>query len=172
MRDVLGDTTPTPTYSPNPTPTPTPTPTEEPAGRYILADAFPRLQGYRYRDVPPRLRRTALRRWRGITNDAPPMDGPRIRYVVRRGTVRASLVGFAARSDSPRFDAFVRSILGPRREGRPRSIRLGKDIEATSRSAGSDLWEVVFSKDNLLVSVLALRRKEGAAMARSIVATL
>jgi hypothetical protein len=171
VRDVLGNTTPTPTYSPTPTPTPTPTATEPP-GRYALADAFPRLTDYRYRDVPARLRRAALRRWRGISDDPPPMNGPRIRYVVRRGAVRASLVAFAARSGGPRFDAFVRTILRDRRGGRAFSIRFGRNIEATSRPAGSDLWEVVFAADNLLVSVLALRRIEGTRLGRSIAATL
>jgi len=171
VREVLGDRTPTPTYSPLPTPTPTPTQIEEPTGRYVLDDAFPRIKGYKYRVVPPRLRRAALRRWRGI--DSPPLQGPRIRYLVRARAIRASTVAFAARSDTRGFDEFVRSVLrGKPRSGRRRSIDLGRSVEAITRSGGDELREVVFTKDNLLVSVLALRRPEGEKIARSIAVSL
>jgi hypothetical protein len=84
MREIIGNRTPAPTVSlsltptPSPTPTPTPAPAEEPEERYALKDAFPRIDGFRYRDVPARILRSIVRRWRNRMGDARTvLDGPR-----------------------------------------------------------------------------------------------
>jgi hypothetical protein len=148
------------TQTPSPTPTPTPAPAEEPEERYALKDAFPRIDGFRYRDVPARILRSIVRRWRNRMGDARTvLDGPRVRYLIKRRLIAATAIAFAARAEGARFGTFARAVLreGSGREGSA-AAGPGTGARGVLRRAGRGLWEIALIRRNLLVAVVAVDR--------------
>jgi hypothetical protein len=167
MQEIIGNLTPTPTATPTPTPRATPTPKV----RYALEDAFPRIDGFRYRDVPARILRSIVRRWRNRMGGARSvLDGPRVRYLIRRRAVAATSIAFVTRNEGTRFETFVQAVL---REGsRQERLPLGSGVGGVTRRAGGGLWEIAFVSRNLLVVVVAVDRRTAERIGRRIAGSL